>query len=400
MSKPLTVMISYSWHDAVAADLLHEELALRGVYVLRDKSSFSPGTRISTAMREAVANCDGYVAYFTPSSLYETSPDGPRPMIDEEFLPVMDRMASNRPPVIMPLVHSLGDPRTDAMDRVRGATGRDISSLWMPIVLDQSTEQLTQAEASLVAVAMIEALVHTHIDRLEPLELSLTTRGAGQVPAVLSVDATSILGGVDPRPGRTADWIRYHRGVGDLERTLAAETRDRKLLVVPRAHLTAAFAIGRTFHQAAGWTLVVPGRFGDTSFDHGGSTDAVEVSVDLGVLKGDVAVELDLLGGVGVSALAAAVLAEAPRAASTRVVARRRAEGELHPPDVAAAAALVAREVRAVVHDRRPSLVHMFCAAPVEFAVLVGCRLTSLHAKVQLYERDGERYLPSLVLEC
>jgi Zn-dependent alcohol dehydrogenase len=126
----------------------------------------------------------------------------------------------------------------------------------------------------------------------------------------------------------------------------------------------------------------------------------VEISVDLGVLNGDVAVELDLLGGVGVSALAAAVLAGAPRVASTRVVARRRAEGELRPPEVAAAAAAVASEVRVAVHDRRPSMVHMFCAAPVEFAILVGSRLTSLHAKVQLYERDGERYLPSLLLDC
>ena len=400
MTTPL-VMVSYSWEDADAAELLHEELALRGVAVAHDRCTFPTGSRIAGAMRHAAETCDGYVVYFTKSSLYESRPDEPRPVIDDEFLPVLDRLTDSRPPVVVPLVHGLGDPRTDAMERIRKATGRDVGPLWMPVTLDQTTARMTQLEAAAVADKLTAAVLVRDAEQLEsaPLELSVVTRGSGQVPASLSVDATSTLGGDDPRPGSEADWGRLAAGLRDLETNLASTVRVRDLRIAARTHLTGAITLGRSFHQAAGWRLTVAGRHGDVSLASAVAPQDLHVAPDVGARNGDLSVEVDLLG-VEVSPLAAGALAAAANPTASRLVARLGSKDDLAPEEAAGAAKVISDQVRELVHDRRPGLVHLFCAAPVEVAVLVGHRLTSLHTNVQLYERDGDRYVPSLRLAC
>lgn len=400
MTTPL-VMVSYSSADAEAAELLHEELAMRGVAVAHDRCTFPTGARIAGAMSDAVDGCDGFVVYFTKSSLYEDKPGEPRPVIDDEFLPVVERLIEDRPPVVVPLVHGLGAPRTDAMERVRKATGREVGSLWMPVTLDQDTPRITQLEAATVADRLTGAVLVRHGNLLEsgPLDLSVVTRGSGQFTALLSIDATSTLGGDNPRPGAEYDWNRFAAGLRDLETNLASTVRSRDLRLTARSHLTGAVAIGRSFHQAAGWRLTVAGRHGDTSYTDAILPDDVDVKTDIGSRNSDVAVEIDLLG-VGVAPLAAAALADAPNPTGSRLVVKRTSVEDMTPQVAAGAARVISDEVRALVHDRRPSLVHLFCASPVEVAVLVGHRLTSLHSNVQLYERDGDRYIPSLRLAC
>lgn len=398
MKTPL-VMVSYSWDDADAAELLHEELSLRGVAAAHDRCTFPTGSRIAGSMHEAAATCDGYVVYFTKSSLYEDRPGEQRPVIDDEFLPVVDRLTNDRPPVVVPLVHGLGDPRTEAMERIRKATGRDVGSLWMPVTLDQSTRRITQLEAAAVADKLTAAVLVQHAQQLEDtrLELSVVTRGSGQVPAQLSVDATSTLGGDDPRPGSEADWDRFAAGLRDLETNLASTVEVRDLRIAARTHLTGAVTLGRSFHQAAGWRLTVAGRYGDASLASAVAPQDLHTAADIGTRNGDLSVEVDLLG-VEVSPLAAGALAATPNPTASRLVARRDSKEDLSPEDAAGAAKVISDQVRELVHDRRPGLVHLFCAAPVEVAVLVGHRLTSLHTNVQLYERDGDRYVPSLRL--
>jgi hypothetical protein len=400
MTTPL-VMVSYSWDDADAGELLHEELAMRGVAVAHDCCTFPTGTRIAALMRDAADTCDGYVAYLTPSSLYEGRPPGPRPVIEDELLPVMDRLTHEDPPIIVALVHGLGDPRTDAVERVRRATGRDIGSLWMPVTLDQSSSTITQLEAAAVADNLTAAVLRRHAPQLAGglLELSVVSRGTGQVPTTLSIDATSSLGGDVPRPGSESDWTRFAAGVRDLETNLALTLDARDLRIVARAHLTGALIVGRSFHQAAGWSLTVAGRHGDAAFTSAAVPDDLRIATDVGARTGDVSVEIDLLG-VGVTPLAAAVLAAAPEATTSRLTAWRETKEDLSPNGVAGAAKVISDKVRDLVHDRRADLVHLFCAAPVDVAVLLGHRLTSLHTDVQLYERDGTGYVPSFRLPC
>jgi hypothetical protein len=408
MTEALSAMISYQWTDASAAELIHEELALRGFVVHHDRCSFPTGSRIGTNMEEAVASCDGFVAYLTPHSLYESSPAGsPRPAIDAEFKPAMDRLARSqakdsvsRRPVIIPLTHGLGDSRTQAPERVRRATGKDISSLWTPVILDQSTASITESEAAAVGRALLAALLAPGTDRPteDPIEVLVVTRGEGQPPAFLSTDGTNLLGGATNRPGEPATWDRYLAGLRDLQSALARWTERRQIDLRIRAHLSAAIAFGRVFNQAAGWRPDIEGRHGrvspSTEVDH----EELRTSLDKGGRPGDLSVEIDLLD-VRVSDLAAGALMNLAEPATNRLcIWREGQQSDLLPNDVAAMASGAAVAIRDAVFDLRPARTHVFCASPVEFAVLLGYRLTSLHTNLHLYERDGDGYVPSLIV--
>ncbi len=405
MNEPITAMVSYNWDDSAAAELLHEELALRGLTVFHDRCTFPAGLRIAPSMAEAVASCDSFVAYLTPSSLYKNNREGdPRPAIDEELLPVMDRVlhtkaAGSTAPIIVPITHGLGDPRTEAPERVRAATGRDISSLWNPVTLDQSTPMITQPEAAAVAAKILDALISRAESDLtnDGAEITVVTRGEGQPPSWLTVDATSTLGGTAPRPGEPVEWLRLAAGLSDIQGALAGTTSNRDIHLTAKTHLTGGLLTGRTFHQAAGWRPTVQGRHGSVKPATSSSASVLQVGTDLGAVGGTLAVEIDVLG-LGVSAIAAATIASLGLPVDSRLAFWRNGKEDLTPEEIEGSARHVADEIRALVHDRRPSVVHVFCASPVELAVLVGHQLTSLHAPIHLYERDGDRYWPSLVL--
>ncbi|MGH2458530.1 MAG: SAVED domain-containing protein, partial [Chloroflexota bacterium] len=386
MTEALSAMISYQWADASAAELIHEELALRGLVVHHDRCSFPTGSRIGTNMDDAVASCNGFVAYLTPHSLYESSPPGsPRPAIDAEFKPVMDRLArsqakdgGSRRPVIIPLTHGLGDPRTQAPERVRKATGKDISSLWTPVVLDQGTTSIGGSEAAAVGRALLASLLAPGADPPtdDPIEVLVVTRGEGQPPAFLSIDGTNLLGGATNRPGEPKTWDRYMAGLRDLQSAMARWTERREIDLRIRAHLSAAIAFGRVFNQAAGWRPSIEGRHGrvspSTEVDH----EELRTSLDKGGRPGDLSVEIDLLD-VRVSDLAAGALMNLAEPATNRLcIWRERQRSDLLPNDVAAMASGAAVAIRDAVFDLRPARTHVFCASPVEFAVLLGHRLT------------------------
>lgn len=405
--NPISAMVSYAWADADAAELLHVELALRGFSVFHDRCSFEVGTRLHQNMSDAVARCDGFVGYFTPASLYlGKPPDSPRPAIDDEFKPIMARRRDASvgqdqvAPVVIALSHGLGDPRSDAPTAIRRATGEDVSSLWMPVTLDQSTAGLTQAEAANVARCLLGAVLKDahRAASPDPLEVSFCTRGDGQPPAFVTIDATMLVGGSVNRPGSAPDWERTLLGLTDLQTSLARWTTERRMVVRPRAHLSGCIAFGRVFNQAAGWHLEALGRHGRSAIppalsDH---TD-LRFAADRSAARGDVSVEVDLIGG-NVRELANNVIAELPDALSTRLQITRHGDDDLQPAEVGAMAGQAAREARQCIADTKPERVHLFCATAADFAVLFASRLTSLHADLHLYERVGDRYVPSLVI--
>jgi SMODS-associated and fused to various effectors sensor domain/TIR domain len=409
MTDPLTSMVSYSWDDANAAELIHEELALRGLTVFHDRCTFPSGSRIGQNMADAVDRCDSFVAYLTPASLYETRPtDTPRPAIDDEFIPVMDRLARVRSlsapsvpqrPVVVALTHGLGDPRIEAPARVWKATGRDISSLWTPVALDQTTPSVLQHEAAAAAHGVLQALLAPGAGGAvsDPIQLVVVTRGEGQTPGFLTIDATRLLGGRTSRPGSSEDWNRFLAGARDLQATLSAWSPQRQLSVRLRAHLTAAIALGRVFNQAANWWLVVEGRYGDAAPSDADAHPRLKTSLDKGARRDDLAIEIDLLD-VRVSSVAAATLASLPDPVPNRLCIWRDGRGDIGPSDIAAMASAAATAVRDAVFDLQPDRAHIFCAAPVEFAALLGRKLTSLHCDLLLYERDDGVYTPSLVI--
>lgn len=238
------------------------------------------------------------------------------------------------------------------------------------------------------------------------LELSVATQGSEPPPAQLVVDARSSLGGGATRPGGPAAWARLDAGLCEVERALAVATPSRDLRVTLQSHLTAGFALGRRFDRGAGWHLTVAGDHGDVVTGRHGdvvigaplaTTDAVESDVEIGRF-GEAALVLVDLFGVDLSDAAASVTASVGQPVSTRITVRRARGGDLDPPTVSGAAVSVADEIRQVVDRGRPGLVHLLCAAPVEFAVLVAHRLARVDTPIQLYEPVGEDLRPSLLL--
>jgi hypothetical protein len=231
-----------------------------------------------------------------------------------------------------------------------------------------------------------------------PLDLVVTTRGEGQAPGFVTVDATPTLGGPASRTGEPADWDRFLAGLIDLQASLARWTRRRQVHVLARAHLTACIAVGRVFNQAAGWRLIAAGRHGDAAMPPEADPDAhVKTVVDRVGGPGAMTVEIDLVGA-NVTQLTTSLLRTAGPAPCARLQISRRSTGDLTPDETSASAAVSAAAVREQVAACRPSLVRVTCAAPADFAVLFANRLTSLHADLQLYERAGDRYAPSLLI--
>jgi hypothetical protein len=112
---------------------------------------------------------------------------------------------------------------------------------------------------------------------------------------------------------------------------------------------------------------------------------------------GDLAVEIDLLD-VKMSELVDRTLASLADPVPNRLCIWREGRGDLGPHDMAAMGSAAACLVRNAVFDLQPSRLHVFCASPVEFGVLLGRKLTALHCDIALYERGGDLYTPSLVL--
>lgn len=168
---------------------------------------------------------------------------------------------------------------------MRKATGKDISTLWTPVTLDQATLSITQGEAATVSNSLLGAL-------LQP--------------------------GADRRPGDSEDWKRYLTGIRDLQDVPARWTQRRDIRLRIRSHLSAAIAFGRVFNQAAGWRTTVHGRHGDVGrADHDGHPE-LRLALDKGAASGDVSIEIDLLG-VNVSDLASDTLSQLSEPATNRL---------------------------------------------------------------------------------
>jgi len=178
---------------------------------------------------------------------------------------------------------------------------------------------------------------------------------------------------------------------------LARWTQRRQIALRIRAHLSAAFAFGRVFNQAAGWRLDIEGRHGRVIPSAETEHPDLHISLDNGGGTGDLSVEIDLLD-VQVSDLAAGVLMNLAEPVTNRLCIWRGQQSDLLPNDVAVMASSAAIRIRDTIFNHRPSRMHLFCASPVEFATLLGSRMTSIHTEVHLYERDGDKYVPSLVI--
>ena len=410
----LSTLVSYQSADHPASVLLRDELAMRGTMVVHDRTTFGTGNSVIVEMDEAVARCHGFVAYITPDYLYESAVTGSfRPALDREFIPAMRRAmqaisaaaanggdARSARPVLYPVLRHFEGSRADAIARIRAATGYDISGIWAPDQNHDSAD-LTQPAAAAVARDLVGRLMPPGWGSDMPHEMSLTTRGISVPSDCFSIDATPLLGGDFNRSGDPADWARLRDALVDVRALLSAHTRNRHIELTIRGHLSAGILFGRVFHQGAGWRLQVPGRHGTATTD---TTDDV-ADPDLEhqwhpQLAGSewMSVEIDLLG-CNVYDLVTRYHRHADSPPLGRLhLHRGSSASDLKPTQIEVMARSAARAIRSRVSSEHPARVSIACAAPVDFAVLLGHRLSALYADLELLERDGTAYTPMVTV--
>lgn len=401
--EPLVAFVSYQSADFASSETLHIEHALRGMTVIHDRCTFAVGTRIPAAMSEAVTRCDAFIPLLTPNSLYEAAPpDAARPALDSEMIPVFKRRRAalaedptSRRPVIAAVTHDLGDPRTEAPQRVYAVTGESIDSLWS-FVIDQTGDAISDADAAKVAGEVLDALLPPGKgpDIHGAWPVTVASRGEGEPPTFLTIDATPILGGADHRPGESADWDRFLAGMRDVERTLARWTGHRRLAANLKTHLTGAFAFGRVFHHAAGWDLQIANRAG-MSGSTSPASEAVSINVEDKFGTGPLVVSADLIGH-DPAAMINRTIQTGPMPCGRIEAVRRDTFTDMAPGEIVASSRALADRVRQATSRLRPTEIALFLVTPAPFAALLGQQLTALSTDIQLFERAGDVYVPSL----
>ena len=252
---------------------------------------------------------------------------------------------------------------------------RTLARLWVTSV-DADSPDLSQSEASAIAE---EALVATLSPALRAVpnhfDVTFVTRGHGQPARFLTIDATPLVGGSRKAGGRK-DWKRILRGLSDVERALAS-TSTREINLVAKAHTSGAFAIGRVFNQLGGWRLSVAGRYGDVQPSPMQAGDRLYVTVDPQGPGRGLSCEISFVGQP-VFEMARDTIRSIPLDISERLQISPHLPGDIDSETASLMAAEAACTIRERIAATRPSQTHIFCASPVEIAVLIGHRLTAL----------------------
>ncbi len=399
MASPPTTMISYSWCDAPAAELLHDEFALRGFQLIHDRYTFTEGSRVPTSMADAVETCDAFVAYLTPHSLYLDRPaHQPRPALAGELMPALRRRRRNLnpgaldTPIVIALAHGLGG-RHEAAETIRLHTGENVGSLWTTW-LDQSTPGITQPEAALVADRAFDAL-HCGESTRTVTELHIATRGTTPPARYLTLDATRLLGG-NRQAGQPSDWQRLLAALQSVLATLDSLNRNPGIRVDLGCHISAALATGRLLHQATRWLPTFATRHGDINPATSDADHRLRGDFDQHKESGDIVVDIDLLGH-DVAAKTDELASRLPQLGG-RISLTRSDHTDLTPEEIASLArwaATVIRSAQATVH---PSTIHFAQAVPAAFAALLGHHLTALSGNLTSYELNDGSYTPVLTI--
>lgn len=397
MNSPIA-MISYSSKDNVAANLIHDELALRGFNVIQDQNSFTDGSRNAYNMTTGVETCDVFVPYLTRHSLYLDEPtEHPRPALESELRPAFQRRRRNLnqsgpiKPIIIPVVHGLGD-RNAASETIRRQTGEQIDSLWRSEWLNKKTKHITQPEAARLADQALRAFLEQEPPKI-PMKIFIATRGTIPQPRRFTIDGTRLLGG-DRRPGDLYSWSRLHAGLLSLVERLQSHCAGA-VAVDLACHLSAAFAVGRTLHQASRWfpcfctksdTVIPTTKNGCRNLlgDLDRYAKPGDLLVDVNLLDHNVATPSDRLA-VSLNL-------------GGRISLTRDSTHQMSPTEIAVAARSTAIKVRSAHAILRPKKIHLTMAAPAGFAALLGYHLTSLEADIVTYEFANYKYHKALVI--
>ena len=362
--------------------------------VAHDLCTFASGSRIADEMKLGVETCHAFISHLTPESLYlDAGPGDPKAALTE-FRDAMDRRrrTASEPDshfVVLPDHESAWGLGPRLPSTVFNETGERIDSLWVKSTRPDDPDLSTPEAADVAREALTATLAPGSLQEDEPITVSFVTRGDGQPPQFLTIDATTLVGG-SRRAGKPQEWSRIVEALRDVERVLA-KTRTKALTLVVRAHISGAIAMGRIFNQVGRWQPAVDGRYGYVRPSPIGQYERLRRTIDPQQIGGtDLSCEISLVGQPVFSMAREAIRTYSLELAE-RLQLSPRTPGELDSEAASLMAAEAAWELRGRITELRPPRTHVFCASPVEIAVLLGYRLTALETDLFLYEREGGR---------
>lgn len=390
-------------HQDAEVTALAEELHLRGVPLWLDhEGSFGFGDNVQAETRRVIGDPDetfGLLLYATPEALT-------RDFINRIELHEAIRRKEKDGQFLL-----LAVPRRMSFDRLAQITleklGENLTLFKSQGIRDKDAEgiQSLPLRPQFAEIAN-EVLQHCLKARRQAAEqddiigLNFCTRD--HLPPspddALDIDATRLFGPAAP----TAEaWPRLVAGLRDIKKELRATAAAPRLRIRGSKHLTAAFLIGRVFPPPTVREILT--QQGPDLWST--ACPAAGQPFDIKVIDGDASSEAMFVEITATDKSVRDGVRDFMRKSKLTPFVSLRIEPNGGPRRGAvtdnAAACAMALQVRAAIADGLAAYgakeIHFFAAVPQGLATLIGHHLNAT-VPIQLYEHDGQDYIPSLRL--
>jgi hypothetical protein len=386
------LFLSYSHEDGETAARLGEELLARGVSIWQDVADIRLGRRIESEMEQGIAAADAVLHVLTPSSLVSTP-------VQREVTLALRRRRTEPDFQVMAVARNIGDSHDEVGRRTLTDLHENFARDWLEI-LPPGDEAIEFAPAADFAKKVLRSF---YPRREGPADgawsFGLHARGRSEGEHDLELDWRPLVGDGRRMPGDYAAWQRLWTAMRDVRDVLCDHSPRREIFLHAVAHQTAGALFGRAFCSNARFRVKIA-QDGSIWQSAAGSEAPANFAIHAIPEKMDgtyITVEIEIARAVAEAV--SARIAETGEEPRLRLLARRESgTGWMDPADAAAAADVVAREIKRVVDDVRPQRVELFCSAPLPFVVLLASELGALHAEIGLHEFHDRRYAPSIVI--
>jgi TIR domain/SMODS-associated and fused to various effectors sensor domain len=386
------LFISYSHEDAETAARLAEELLARGISIWQDIDDIRLGRRIESEMERGIAAADAVLHVLTASSLVSAP-------VQREVTLALRRRRTEPDFQVMAVARNVGDSHDDVGRRTLEELHENFARDWLEI-LPAGDEAIEFQSAASFAKKVLRSF---YPRRSGPVDgawtIGLHARGRSEGTHDLELDWRPLVGDGRRMPGDYAAWERLWAATCDVRDVLCDHSPRREVVLHAAAHQTAGALFGRAFCANARFRITIE-QDGSVWQSDRGSQEPAGFAVTTTPEKMDstyITAEVEIARAVAEAV--SARIAETGEEPRLRLLARREGgAGWMDPAAAAAAAHVVAREVKRAVDDVRPQRVELYCAAPLPFVVLLASELGALHAEIGLYEFHESRYAPSIVI--
>lgn len=404
------IFISYSHQDKDSVNLLVQQLKLHGLPLWRDWDDLPFGKPTQAEIRETLSKtCQGCLIYLTPNSLQSDF------VMKVELKEAMERLSVDKKFALIPIFH--GITIAQAQTSVPTYSGRSVTELNGLTIPAGATDDEVRDEFAEAAHRLLQNLLATSrpeftSDPTRKLILDINTRQYSyRTPEPdLDLDWRSFILN-DDTIDATLCSQRLLPALLAVEKSAAKALGFRPLLCRPSAHLSCGVALGFAFRATTSFQLEIEQPIPGKSTQLWSTTNLLPANSPLQVDKseGDIssdeaAVELSVARLV-TSAVDHWVNQRKRHGHDLRVRVAIKPAGDALKYDLAdsatanAVALQVADEIAKLQSDYQPRVTHLFVAAPLALAILLGYRLNARGA-IQLYElkRPDQIYVPSFAL--